>query len=79
MSHNMMADSIACCDTSARCLLQALQLLNTEYAQALRYLQTARSEHLDPGAVLFPVGKDQCVQCYQAMLLLLADMTCLEV
>ncbi|DBA98893.1 TPA: hypothetical protein ACH3X1_014642 [Trebouxia sp. C0004] len=35
---------------------RALQLLNTEYAQALRYLQAARSEHLDPGAVLFSVG-----------------------
>ena len=77
MHHKLLADSIACCDTSARCLLQALQLLNTEYAQALRYLQTARSEHLDPGAVLFPVGKDQSLAFYQAMLPFLADMTCM--
>ncbi len=79
MSYNLLADSIAYCDTSAHCLLQALQLLNTEYAQALRYLQTARSEHLDPGAALFPVGKDQSLAHYQAMLPCVADMTCLEV
>ena len=77
MSHKLLADSVACCNTSAHCLLQALQLLNTEYAQALRYLQTARSEHLDPGAVLFPVGKDQPLAYYQAMLPYLGDTTCL--
>ena len=64
MSHKLLENSNFYSDTSAHCLLQALQLLNTEYAQALRYLQLARSEHLVPGPVLFPVGKDQSLTCY---------------
>ena len=46
-----------CCLFHQLCLVQALQLLNTEYAQALRYLQAARAEHAEPGEVTFPVGE----------------------
>ena len=39
------------------CLLQALQLLNTEYAQAARYLEQARAEHASLDGVQFPIGE----------------------
>ena len=38
------------------CWLQALQLLNTEYAQAARYLEQARAEHANLDGVQFPIG-----------------------
>ena len=39
--------------------MQALQLLNSEYAQALSYLESTRANHLDAVGVQFTVGKMQ--------------------
>lgn len=41
------------------CTVQALQLLNTEYAQALSYLESTRAKHLHAAGVRFVVGKTQ--------------------
>ena len=41
--------------------MQALQILNSEYAQALTYLQSTRKKHLDTRGVLFTVGTLQLV------------------
>lgn len=38
------------------CLLQALQLLNSEYAQAADRLELSRAAHSDASSVYFPVG-----------------------
>lgn len=39
---------------------QALHLLNTEYAQAVRVLQALRSEHQNAQGVHYPVGEQPC-------------------
>ena len=39
--------------------MQALQLLSSEYAQALSYLQSTRAKHLNAAGIQFPVGKIQ--------------------
>ena len=41
------------------CIVQALQLLNSEYAQALSYLESTRANHLDAVGVQFTVGEVQ--------------------
>ena len=48
-----------CCAFTNRnvCTAQALQLLNSEYAQALSYLESTRANHLDASGVHFTVGK----------------------
>lgn len=39
--------------------MQALQVLNSEYAQAVTYLQSTRAKHLDARGIQFPVGMAQ--------------------
>ena len=60
VSHGTMIESctvISCAYCTTHCnVVQALQLLNSEYARALRHLQAARAEHLDADGVLFAVG-----------------------
>ena len=39
------------------CTAQALQLLNSEYAQALSYLESTRANHLNAAGVHYTVGE----------------------